>query len=334
MMQRLLLLIILLFRITCHAQQGEVHAASVTTAIERGKQFLKQQQQPEGSFRDSLNNLFETWETIIVTDALLTGGSSADSSIIRAITWLQAHESPEKLVCHNQKCAQTYCLETSALYLNLLSRYMQSPQSEAQLTFIAGLQQADGHWEVGNPDVTLQTGFPSVTGFVLNLFESQNFASEKAEKARQFLAKAQLPDGSWGATWEYYGCPGYALWQCLPALRQVPGYASNAERAKQFILTTQAEDGSWKSSSESGNHISATLHTTFMLLALQGETDPESRFAVQKGIAFLLKQQQANGSWDGGLFPIPNERYKKREYLVATALSCKLLMEYSTNSAK
>lgn len=333
-MQRILLLVILLFRFDCQAQQTESQTAILQQAIERGEQFLREQQQPEGSFRDSLNNLFETWETIIVTDALMEHASSDDSCIIRALYWLHAHESPEELICHNQKCMQSYCLETSALYLQLLKQITPDSTFEKRLHFIEGLQQTDGHWEVGNPDVTIQTGFPSVTGFVLNLFEQQKFATEKSEKAYQFLAKAQLQDGSWGATWEYYGAPGYALWQCLPALRNVPEYAENVERANQFILKSQAENGSWPVTAEIANHISVTLHTTFMLLALEGDTNPESRHAFQKGITFLLKQQQENGSWDGGLFPIPNERYKKREYLIATALTCKLLSGYEKAGIK
>lgn len=334
MIQRLLLLLIIFFRFDCQAQQTESQTALFQQAIERGEQFLRQQQQPEGSFRDSLNNLFETWETIIVTDALMDHAASDDSSIVRALNWLHDHESPEELICHNQKCMQAYCLETSALYLQLTKRAFPQKSRTDQLQFIANLQQTDGHWEVGNPDVTLQTGFPSVTGFVLNLIESQEFATEKSEKARQFLAKAQLPDGSWGATWEYYGCPGYAFWQCLPALRNAPEYADNVERASQFILKSQAEDGSWMVPAASNNHISAELHTAFMLLALQGETDPASRQAFQKGITFLLKRQQENGSWDGGLFPIPSERYKKREYLVATALICKVLSVYEKTERK
>lgn len=319
-----LVMILAFFQLTALGQPS-IQRSSIHKAIERSQQFLIGQQQPEGSFSDSLNNLFETWETILVTDALLYKLSPEDSIIQKAVQWLHDHESPEQLICHNQKCRQSYCLETSAVYLELLQRLPQKQDQKARIDFIAHLQEADGHWEIGNPDVTLQTGFPSVTGFVLNLLNEHDGDSISQRKAKQFLTKAQLSDGSWGATWEYYGCPGYALWQCLPAMRTGPGISAVANRAQQYILQTQAEDGSWPVHQESGNHISTELHTTFMLLALSAETDQESKLALKKGIRYLLETQAANGSWDGGLFPIPNERYKKREYLVATALTCKLL---------
>jgi hypothetical protein len=63
-----------------------------------------------------------------------------------------------------------------------------------------------------------------------------------------------------------------------------------------------------------------------MLHCLLTETDTASVAAFTKGMDFLLKTRLPNGSWDGGFFPIPNTRYKKREYLFATALIYQLLL--------
>jgi hypothetical protein len=46
---------------------------------------------------------------------------------------------------------------------------------------------------------------------------------------------------------------------------------------------------------------------------------------VEKGIDFLLSNQSVNGSWDGGHFPIPDKRYMKKEYVMATSLSMRVL---------
>jgi squalene cyclase len=99
------------------------------------------------------------------------------------------------------------------------------------------------------------------------------------------------------------------------------------EKAKAFVLSQQLPDGSWPVT-EAGNtnHISAELQTAFMLTCLQPETDEVSKKAIEKGISYLLSKQLPSGAWEGGLFPIPGNRYKKYEYLIATALIYKLLI--------
>jgi len=147
-----------------------------------------------------------------------------------------------------------------------------------------------------------------------------------------FLISSQLENGSWGKTWEYYNCPGYALWQCLPAIKKCPSGAITFEKAKAFILSSQLENGSWYvAENEQTNHVSAELQTAFMLSCLQEEKDETSKKAFYKGISFLLSKQLPSGAWEGGFFPIPNERYKKREYLIATALTYKLLIATLNN---
>jgi squalene cyclase len=112
----------------------------------------------------------------------------------------------------------------------------------------------------------------------------------------------------------------------MPALRREPAYRPAYERAKTYILATQLEDGSWYTVEDpERNHTSAQLQTALMLNCLLGESDETSWKALAKGLHFLLATQLENGSWDGGFFPIPNQRYKKREYIFATALICEIL---------
>lgn len=307
--------------------RGQYTKSDLITATERTASFLKHAQTESGSINDSTNTLFSIWETILATDALLDHFPISDSSVQRAAHWLQSLETEQGLVCHNVKCSHNYCIETSALYIRLLARLKLTDSIEERLKTIEQLQEKNGSWKVGNPDVLDKTDFPSVTGFVLNLYTSLDFKTAGKYPAYLFLISSQLENGSWGQTWEYYNCPGYALWQCLPAIKKCPSGAITFEKGKAFILSSQLADGSWYvAENEQTNHVSAELQTAFMLSCLQQETDESSKKAFEKGIAFLLSKQLPNGAWEGGFFPIPNERYKKREYLIATSLIYKLLI--------
>ena len=306
---------------------AQLTQTELSESADKAAAFLKNAQTSDGAIADSSNALFNTWETILVTHALLDQFSASDSTIQRALGWLSRQTNPQGLICHNTRCSASYCVETSAAYLQLLLRLDSAKNIRSQLDLIAQLQEPNGSWKIVNPDVYEHTDFPSVTAFVLNLFRSANYPAGNTAAAQAFIRSNQLQDGSLGQSWEYYGCPGYALWQCLPVLRSDSTHREAWQKSLDFILSSQLPDGSWYTIDPTKvNNTSAQLQTAFMLHCLLPETDTASRAAFSRGMRFLLDSQQENGAWDGGLFPIPNARYKKREYLVATALIYRLLI--------
>jgi len=308
---------------------GQSDKAAIATAITNARIFLEHQQTETGSFQDSTNALFNVWETILVTDALLELDQSADSISKKALKWLKSCENQNGLICHNNLCTETFCVETSAVYLNLLRRQFLREQLLNQLYSLADLQEENGSWNVVNPDVTSNRDFPSVTGFVIGLFASTQFIKADQKKALDYISSRQLTDGSWGTWWEYYDCPGYAMWQCIPALRTDSTYNSTRRKAVEYALSMQLENGSWyQKELEGANHISAELQTAFILCALQGEESPECKTAFLKGLDYLISRQLPNGAWNGGFFPIPKESYKKREYLITTSLALICLVKF------
>jgi len=325
---RIVILLLILSGIPYSYSQVPLSKDQLKESSTRAEKFLKTIQLPHGAISDSSNTLFNIWETIIATDALISGNSINDSTVQRALIWLQNNENSNGLVCHNVNCKQDYCVETSALYLKLIAQDSSTLNLLERLKFLSDHQNEDGSWSVGNPDVLFEQKYPSVTGFVINLFENLNVELPKSNEAYNFLSQQQKSDGSWGKSWEYYGCSAYAIWQCVPAMKSCKECEKSYSLAKHFILNSQLEDGSWNDVTDSTkNHVSKQLQTAFMLSALTNETDSLSRIAFSKGIYFLLSSQQENGSWDGGYFPIPNQRYKKAEYVVATSLIYKLLLD-------
>jgi len=53
---------------------------------------------------------------------------------------------------------------------------------------------------------------------------------------------------------------------------------------------------------------------------LSDKNGPEIAFR-EKAVQFLLNTQNRDGGWNGGFFPVPKERYEKREDLFATAMA-------------
>ena len=65
-----------------------------------------------------------------------------------------------------------------------------------------------------------------------------------------------------------------------------------------------------------------------MLNSLQNYDEILNDKPIKKAIDFLLKSQKKDGSWEGGYFPIPNNRYTKKEYVFATSLALIALNKY------
>lgn len=303
----------------------------IEQAQKRGTAFLKQIQRTDGAICDTINPLFETWETILAATALYKSVTDTNHAAVRKATlFLKKNENNEGLICHNIKCSNAYCLETTAAYFNLLQISGNKTAVQNSLNKIAALQKQTGEWEIGNPDVTIEKSFPSVTAFVLNLFADEGANPEHRKEAIDWLIKKQTTQGDWGSAWEYYGCSGYALWQVLKALRNESSQKARLakEKAIAFITATQHADGSWYYRNPAyQKQTSPELQTVLMLLALQG-SGAENDIVTLKGINFLLARQQKNGSWNGGFFPIPDKRYVKEEYVFVTALAIELMQNY------
>lgn len=298
-------------------------------AWKKAVRFLQDVQLHDGAIRDSINPLFETWETILAAKAIFQFDPDTNSVALKnAMRFLFANENDGGLICHNQKCKRGYCLETTSVYFDLLQQTGKNKKDVMQT--IAALQKATGEWEIGNPDVREQKDFPSVTAFVVNMLRDAGISTANKDRALTWILSKQTRQGNWGLAWEYYGCPAYALW---PIMKMLKGESSDAakqakEKAVAFILSTQLPDGSWLYHDPSVlRQTSAELQTALMLAALQG-SGVNDQYAIEKGVAFLLDKQEPKGNWNGGYFPLPGKRYFKQEYIFATAMAADVLYHH------
>lgn len=304
----------------------------IPKSLDKAVSFLKDIQRKDGAICDTINPLFDTWETVLAVEALEAWKDTPNIALNKALAYLFLNENKDGLLCHNQKCKAAYCLETTSQYLLFLNRMNDSLKMRERINKIKTWQKTEGNWAVGNPDVLEQKEFPSVTGFALALMEEED--SICFRKGINWLIAQQNEEGNWGYAWEYYDCPAYALWANLRALATFPDSLAEVarEKAHLYIIKSQEKDGSWNFKGSSiARKPSPELQTALMLSALEYTNRLSDDSITLRGINFLLSHQQANGSWDGGYFPIDNQRYVKKEYVFATTRAMMVLRNYLVN---
>ncbi len=140
-------------------------------------------------------------------------------------------------------------------------------------------------------------------GFLVQLGYPAEHPAVKAATA--YLLSEQEPEGCWYGRWgtNYL----YGTWSVLSALNAVgvPRDGPQMRRAVHWLLARQHADGGWGEREESywpgvakgEAPYSTASQTAWALLALMaaGEVDHP---AVERGIAYLLSTQEADGNWE------------------------------------
>lgn len=141
---------------------------------------------------------------------------------------------------------------------------------------------------------------------------SPQLAATARDRALTYLMAEQDPTGCWFGRWGVnyiYGTSGV-----LAALAAIaPGqYASQIDRAAQWLKQCQNLDGGWGETCASYNNpalkgqgestASQTAWAVIGLLAAGGMAQPALRSAIERGITYLIKTQQPDGTWDEAYF--------------------------------
>jgi squalene-hopene/tetraprenyl-beta-curcumene cyclase len=143
-----------------------------------------------------------------------------------------------------------------------------------------------------------------VTAHVLEMLALEGMADfEAARRGRDWLLRAQEPDGSWFGRWgaNYV----YGTGAAVPALvaAGVAPSDSSIRRAVAWLEEHQNPDGGWGEDLRSyvdrawaGKGTSTASQTAWALLALlaAGERGP----ALARGVRFLVSTQRADGDWN------------------------------------
>ncbi|MGB8353796.1 MAG: squalene--hopene cyclase [Chthoniobacteraceae bacterium] len=144
-----------------------------------------------------------------------------------------------------------------------------------------------------------------LTGRTLELLGYIGFDRDSlvVRRALDYLKSTQEEDGSWYGRWGVNYI--YGVWQSLRGLRAI-GEDMKQDwivRARDWLESCQNEDGGWGESCASyddpslkGKGVSTASQTAWAVMGLCacGEMD---RRSLQRGIAYLLRTQNCDGSW-------------------------------------
>src|SRR5438477_2726126 len=175
-----------------------------------------------------------------------------------------------------------------------------------------------------------------ITGRVLEMLAAYGMTQDdpRVQKAIQFVVREQEPDGSWFGRWGVNYI--YGTMQVLRGLQAigVDNHEPYVQQAAEWLRSVQNADGGWGETCESyddstarGIGPSTPSQTAWAVLGLLAAEDTRSD-SVARGIAFLLKHQKKDGSWDEAYYTgtgFPRVFYLKyhlyRQYFPLLALT-------------
>jgi len=145
-----------------------------------------------------------------------------------------------------------------------------------------------------------------ITGRVLEMLATYGFTQSdlRVKRALEFVRREQEADGSWFGRWGVNYI--YGTMQVLRGLEAigVDNHEPMVQQAAEWIRMFQNADGGWGETCGSyddantkGIGPSTPSQTAWAVMGLLAAGDTRSE-SVQKGVAYLLKTQKHDGSWD------------------------------------
>ncbi len=131
-------------------------------------------------------------------------------------------------------------------------------------------------------------------------------------RAVDYLLREQEPNGSWFGRWgtNYV----YGTWSVLVALELLGDERPREAmaRAARWLVSVQQDDGGWGESNDTyfdpglagRGQPSTVMHTAWACLALMAAGE-EHRASLDRGIAWLVEHQDADGRWRDPYFNAP-----------------------------
>ncbi|MBV8586740.1 MAG: hypothetical protein JO308_10685, partial [Verrucomicrobia bacterium] len=220
------------------------------------------------------------------------------------------------------------------------------------LRWLLSFQCRDGGWAAFDKDITnplleqvpfadhnaiLDPTCANITARVLEVLASFDFPTSHTvvSRAIRYLRRRQEPDGSWYGRWGVNYV--YGTWQVLKGLNAI-GLDMNQrwiQRGREWLERHQNADGGWGESCGSynqpslrGRGKSTPSQTAWALMGLLSFPDC-NRDSIRRGVEFLLRNQNADGSWDEHLitgtgfprvFYLKYDMYRNNWPLLALAL--------------
>jgi squalene-hopene/tetraprenyl-beta-curcumene cyclase len=166
------------------------------------------------------------------------------------------------------------------------------------------------HIPFADHNAMLDPATVDITGRVLEMLAVYGYTQDDVavQRAIQFMKKEQEADGSWFGRWGVNYI--YGTMQVLRGLEAigVDDHEPFVQHAAEWLRSIQNPDGGWGETCGSyddsqikGIGPSTASQTAWAVLGLLAANDNRSD-SVARGIAYLLKTQKKDGSWEEGSF--------------------------------
>ncbi len=183
-----------------------------------------------------------------------------------------------------------------------------------------------------------------ITGRILEMLATYGYDKNHraVKKALKFIREEQEPDGSWFGRWGVNYIYGTALVLRGLEAMSIDHHEPYVQQAAEWIRMVQNPDGGWGETCGSyddqntkGVGPSTPSQTAWAVMGLLAANDTRSD-SVARGIAYLLKTQKKDGSWDeawytGTGFPrvfyLMYHMYRQYFPLIALTTYKKVMME-------
>ncbi len=193
------------------------------------------------------------------------------------------------------------------------------------VNWVIGMQSSDGGWGAFDIDnnylylneipfadhgALLDPGTSDLTGRCIELLAMLGYRSDfpPIHRALDFLKREQEDCGAWFGRWGVNYI--YGTWSVLKGLGRLGEDPSQPyiRRAVQWLKSCQNSDNGWGETCYSytdptlaGNGKSTPSQTAWALLGLMAAGEVKSA-AVQRGVHYLINQQDEEGKWDEKLY--------------------------------
>lgn len=162
------------------------------------------------------------------------------------------------------------------------------------------------HIPFADHNAMLDPSTADITGRLLEALSHYGYAPSdpRIQRAIDFIRRDQEPEGCWFGRWGVNYV--YGTWQVLKGLSEIGVDMTQPwiRRGAEWLLSVQNPDGGWGESCDSyddpslkGQGPSTASQTAWALMGLMaaGEGDHP---AVARGVEFLARNQNPDGSWD------------------------------------
>lgn len=267
---------------------ASIETRKLEKSIEKGIKFLNDSQTQSGNF--GTKGFFDVWETANALLAMHSVYHQLNSDVIKnGLDFLKKHQQENGRFHWGSTDNKLFCTETTALCGLVFTLYGLEENAEKAWMYLKKTE--DWYQVFDKQGNKLFHKFPSILGYILNfaVYHDEKLVEDNLE----YFQGNQNEVGSWGVHASYFQSEFYAIKEIISVLNK---YSINSTKTQELVSLYQNYDGGYGFSTNPFK--SDALPTSMALRSIIIQSvDQYMRDMVNKGINWLINNQNYNGAW-------------------------------------